>query len=51
MNFLNEYPDMVPEEDPLIVLDSNSAMCMAKNVMDKKHTRRIARRLNFVRNG
>ena len=42
---------MVPKEDPLIVLDSKSAMCMAKNVKDTKHTRHIARRMNFVRKG
>ena len=28
---LNEDPDMVPEEVPLIVLDSKSAMNMANN--------------------
>ena len=48
---LNEDPDMVPKEAPLIVLDSKSAMCMAKNGKDTKHTRHIARRMNFVRNG
>ena len=48
---LNEDPDMVPKEAPLIVLDSESAMCMAKNGRDTKHTRHIARRMNFVRNG
>ena len=42
---------MVPKESPLIVLDSKSAMCMAKNVKDTKHTRQIARRMHFVRNG
>ena len=42
---------MVPKEAPLIVLDSKSAMCMAKNGKDTKHTRHIARRMNFVRNG
>ena len=36
---LNKYPDIVPEEAPLIVLDSKSAMCMAKNVKNAKHTR------------
>ena len=41
---------MVPEEAPLIVLDSKSAMCMAKNGKDTKHTRKIARRMHFVRN-
>ena len=49
--FLNEYPYMVPKEAPLIVLDSESAMCMAKNGKDIKHTRHIARRIHFVRNG
>ena len=49
--FLNEYPYMVPKEAPLIVLDSNSAMCMAKNGRYTKHTRNIARRMHFVRNG
>ena len=42
---------MVPKETPLIVLDSKSAMCMAKNGKDTKHTRHIARIMNFVRNG
>ena len=48
---LNKYPDMVPEEDPLIFLDSKFAMYMAKNVKDIKHTRHISRRMHFVRNG
>ena len=48
---LNEDPDMVPKEAPLIVLDSKYAMCMAKNGRDTKHTRHIARRMHFVRNG
>ena len=48
---LNEDPDMVPKEDPLIVLDGKSAMCMANNGKDTKHTRHIARRIHFVRNG
>ena len=48
---LNEDPEMVPKEAPLIVLDSKSAMCMAKNGRDTKHTRHTARRMNFVRNG
>ena len=48
---LNEDLDMVTKEAPLIVLDSKSSMCMAKNVKDNKHTRHIARRIHFVRNG
>ena len=47
----NEDPDMVPEEATLIVLNSKYAMCMAKNGKDTKHTRHIARRMHFVRNG
>ena len=48
---LNEDPDEVPREAPLIILDSKSAQCMAKNGRDTKHTRHIARRMHFVRNG
>ena len=48
---LNKDPDMVPEESPLIVLDSKYAMCMDKNGKDTKHTIRIVRRMHFVRNG
>ena len=49
-DFLNKDPDIVPEEAPLIVLDSKSAMCMAKNGRDNKHTRHIARIMHLVRN-
>ena len=48
---LNEDTDEVPKEAPLIILDSKSAQCMAKNCRDTKHTRHIVRRMNFVRNG
>ena len=48
---LNKYPDIVPEEAHLIVLDRKYSMCMAKNGKDTKHTRHIARRINFVSNG
>ena len=47
---LSKDPYIIPGEAPLIVLDSKSAICMAKNVKDDKHTRHIARKLNFVRN-
>ena len=40
---LNKDPDIVPEEAPMIVLDIMSAMCMAKNGKDIKHTRHISR--------
>ena len=48
---LNNDPDLVPEGDPLIILDRNSSMYMAKNGKDTKHTRHIARRVHFVING
>ena len=35
----------------MIVLDSKSAMCMANNGKDTKHTRHIERRMHLVRNG
>ena len=47
---LKEDPYIVPKEAPLIVLDSKSAMCMAKNGRDTKHTRHIAIIIHFVRN-
>ena len=49
--FLNKDIDIVPEEAPLIVLDSKYAMCMAKNGQDTKHTIHSARRMHFVMNG
>ena len=48
---LNKDPDIIPEEYPLIILDSKSSVCMDKNVKDTKHIRHIARRVHFVRNG
>ena len=42
---------MVPKEAPFIVLNSKSDMYMAHNDKDTKHTRHIARRMHFVRNG
>ena len=48
---LNKDPIIVPKEAPLIVLDSKSAVCTAKNSKDTKHTRHIARRMHFLRNG
>ena len=48
--FLNKDPDTVPEEYPLIFLYSKSAMFVAKNGNNIKHTRHIVRRMHFVRN-
>ena len=47
---LNKDPDIIPEEAPLIVLDSKAAICIANNGKYTKNTRQIARRMNFVRN-
>ena len=48
---LNKDPDIIPDEAPFIVLDSKYDMCMANNGKDTKHTRHIARRIHFLRNG
>ena len=48
---LNKDPDIVQEENPLIVLYSKSDMCIATIGEDTKHTSHIARIMNLVRNG
>ena len=48
---INEDPEIVPKEAYLIVLDSKSAMCMANNRKDTKHTRNITRIIHLVTNG
>ena len=48
---LKKDPDIFLEEAPMIVLDNKSALCMANNGKDTKHTRHIARRMCFVSNG
>ena len=48
---LNKDTDIFPEEALLIILDSKSAVFMAKNGKDSKHIRHISRRVHFVRNG
>ena len=48
---LNKDPDIVPEEATLIILNSKSSMCLAKNGKYSKNTRHIARIMHFVRNG
>ena len=49
--FLNKDTDIVPEEAPLILLDGKSDMYMANNGKDTKHTRKIAKIMDLVRNG
>ena len=48
---LSNDPDIVPEEVPLIILNSKSAVCMANNGKDAKHTRHISRIVYILRNG
>ena len=48
---LNKDTYIVPEESTIIILDRKSAVCMAKNGKYTKHTRKIARRVHFLRNG
>ena len=50
LEFLNKDPYIVPEEAPLIFLDSKSDIYMAKNGKDTKHTRHIAKKMSSVRN-
>ena len=48
---LNKDQDVFPEEDPLIILDGKSAICMAKKGKDTKQTSHITMIMNFARNG
>ena len=50
-DFFNKDSDIVTQEDPLIIFDSKSALFMDNNGKDNNHTRHIARRVHFVRNG
>ena len=49
--FLNKDIDIVPEEAPLIFLDSKSSVCKAKNGRDTKQKKHISRRMYLVRDG
>ena len=48
--FLNNDLDVVPEQAPLIILDSKSDVFMAKNGKHTKHTRHISIIIHFVIN-
>ena len=39
--FFNNYPDIVPEEASVIILDSKSSMYMAKTGKGNKHTKTL----------
>ena len=47
---LNKDTGVIPEENPRIILDNKSDVCMANNGKDPKHTTHISRILNYVRN-
>ena len=47
----NKDPYVIPYQALLIIFDSKSAVCMAKNGKDTKQTRHISRRMNLGRNG
>ena len=47
---LNKDTYIVPEEAPLIILDSKSYVCMDKNGKYTKQKIHISRRVHFVRN-
>ena len=49
-DLLNKDPDIVPDEDPLLILDIKSDLCMAKNDKYTKYNRHISRRVNIMRN-
>ena len=48
---LNKDPDIVPNEFPILILDINYDVCMSKSGNNTNHTRHIAIRVHFVRNG
>ena len=50
-DLVNKYIDEVPEQVPLIILDRKPVVCMARNGKYTKQTRKITRRIVFVRNG
>ena len=47
---LKKHPDVVPKQEPIIILDIKSDVCMSKNGRDTKHTRHISRIMHIVRN-
>ena len=48
---LNKDTYIIPEEAHLIIFNSKSAVFMDNNVKDTNHTRHIARKVHFVKNG
>ena len=48
---MNKDPDVVPEQTPLIISNSKSAVCKDNNRKDTKQTRHISRVMHFGGNG
>ena len=48
---LNKDPEIVPEEDPLIIWYSKYSVCMDNNDKYTKSTRHISSIIHLVRNG
>ena len=48
---LNKDPDIVTELYPLILFESKSAICIAKNGRYTKQTRHMVRIIHFLRKG
>ena len=46
---LNKDPYIVPEEAPITILDSKSAVCMANNGKDTKHRSQIFKNSTFCK--
>ena len=47
---LDKDTDVVPEQEPIIILDSKLAMCTSNNVTVTKYTRHISRIMHFLIN-
>ena len=50
IGMMNKVPYLVPDHAHPIIMESNSALCMANNGKGKKHTRHISRIINFIIN-
>ena len=51
IELLKKYPDVAPQQAPLIILNRKLAIYMAKNGKYTNHIRYISRIMHFVRNG
>ena len=47
---MNKDTYVVPDQEPIIILDSKLSVFMANNGKDNKHTIHISRIIYFVRN-